>query len=262
MYIDYWKFNKKPFENTPDPEFFFPAPEHNEALQRLEYVVNENKGAALLTGDYGCGKTMLLRKLAFSVIERNFEIAYLNNPRWSPTELLQDILFQLGEDDVPDDSINLGRKLNEVLFRNIEDGKDTLVIIDEAQLISSNEVLEELRLLLNFQLNDRFLVTLLMCGQPELRERVNAIPQLEQRMYVKYHLHSFDAELTKSYIRHRMRVAGRTEKGIFTDDALETIYRHSFGTPRRINNLCDLCLLVGYQKKVEVINAEFVESLI
>lgn len=261
MYSDYWKFARKPFENTPDPDFFFPAPEHSEALDRLEYVVHENKGAALLTGDYGCGKTMLVRKLAFTIAEEHYEVAYLNNPRWSPVELLQDILFQLGEEDIPTSTLELGRKLNDVFYQNIENGKDTLIIIDEAQLIQSEEVLEELRLLLNFQLNDRFLVTLLMCGQPELRERVNAIPQLEQRMYVKYHLHSFDLELSKSYIMHRLTTAG-VKGDIFTPDAIEAVYRHSFGTPRRINNICDLCLLVGFQKKAEKIDANFVESLI
>ena len=260
MYADYWKLERKPFENTPDPDFYYPAPEHTEALQRLEYVVMENKGAALLTGDYGCGKTMLVRKLAFSIPEDTFEIAYLNNPRLNPRELLQDILFQLGEEKIPDTTMELSRRINDVLFLNLEKGKDTLIIIDEAQLIQTEEVLEELRLLLNFQLNDRFLVTLLLCGQPELRERVNALPQLEQRLFFKYHLHTFDVELSEAYINHRLSVAG-SQNSIFTKDAVEAIYRHSFGTPRRINNICDLCLLVGYQRKAEIIDGNFVESL-
>lgn len=260
MYSDYWKLQRKPFENTPDPDFFFAAPEHSEALERLQYVVLENKGAALLTGDYGCGKTMLVRKLAFSIPEDRFEIAYLNHPRWSPTELLQDILFQLGEESIPKAAIELGRKLNDTLFKSLEAGKDTLIIIDEAQLIQSEDVLEEMRLLLNYQLNDRFLVTLLICGQPELRERVNAIPQLEQRMFVKYHLHTFDLEMSKAYILHRLRVAGALEP-IFLDSAFSAIYRHSFGTPRRINNICDLCLLVGYQKRLKEIDSDFIDSI-
>ena len=260
MYSDYWKLERKPFENTPDPDFYFPAPEHTEALERLEYVVMENKGAALLTGDYGCGKTMLVRKLAFSIPEDSFEVAYINNPRLNPSELLQDILFQLGEDEIPDTTMELSRRISDLLFINLEKGKDTLIIIDEAQLIQSEDVMEELRLLLNFQLNDRFLVTLLMCGQPELRERVNAMPQLEQRMFFKYHLHTFDVELTESYINHRLAVAG-SGNSIFTHDAVEAVYRHSFGTPRRINNICDLCLLVGYQRRAESIDGKFVESL-
>jgi general secretion pathway protein A len=261
LYRQYWKLDRKPFENTPDPEFFFPSEEHTEALGRLEYVVSENKGAALLTGDYGCGKTMLIRKIAESVPEDKIDVAYLNNPRWAPEELLQDILFQLGDESIPNNTLDLGRRIGDILFRNTQNGRDTLIIIDEAQLIRSESVLEELRLLLNFQLNDRFMVSMLMSGQPELRERVMAIPQLEQRMFIKCHLHTFDLVNTRKYITHRLAVIGR-EQTIFTDDSIETIYRHSFGTPRRINNICDLSLLAGFQKGVNKIDGDFIKSLI
>jgi general secretion pathway protein A len=261
LYIDFWKLKEKPFENTPDPKFFYSSPEHQEAKERLEYVVQENKGAALLTGDYGCGKTMLLRKIVSSISPERFEVAYLGNPRWSPEEMLKEVLFQLEEENPPSGILELGRKIEEVLFRNIEENKDTLIIIDEAQLIQSDRVLEELRLLLNFQLNDRFMITMVMAGQPELRERVMAIPQLEQRMFIKYHLHTFDYDTTKAYINHRLRAAG-AERPIFTDDALETIYHHSFGTPRRINNICDISLLVGFQKKLEMVDSNLVKTLV
>ncbi len=260
MYLEYWKLNKKPFENTPDPEFFYPSDEHEEALARMHYVVTENKGAALLTGDYGCGKTLLLRKIVESLPIDRFEIAYLNNPRWNPEELLQDILFQLGEESVPSEALGLGRRIGELLFRNTQNGKDTLLIIDEAQLIRSELVFEELRLLLNFQLNDKFMISMLMSGQPELRERVMAIPQLEQRMFVKYHLHTFDLDSTSAYIKHRLKVA-ESGNQIFTDDAIDVVFRHSFGTPRRINNICDLALLAGYQRGIDSINGEFIKSL-
>ncbi len=260
MYQDYWKLAKKPFENTPDPDFFFPSEEHEEALARMRYVVIENKGAALLTGDYGCGKTLLIRKIVESLPPDQFEIAYLTNPRWNPEELLQDILFQLGDDSVPSGSLDLGRRIGDLLFQNTQDDKDTLLIIDEAQLIRSELVFEELRLLLNFQLNDKFMISMLMSGQPELRERVMAIPQLEQRMFVKYHLHTFDKDSTRAYIEHRMSVAGGVDE-IFIDDAYEVIFRHSYGTPRRINNICDLALLAGFQKRIEAIDGGFIESL-
>jgi general secretion pathway protein A len=157
--------------------------------------------------------------------------------------------------------LDLGRKIEEVLFRNVDEGKDTLIIIDEAQLIQSERVFEELRLLLNFQLNDRYMITMVMAGQPELRERVMALPQLEQRMFLKYHLHTFDYEITKAYINYRLMAAGAS-RPIFTDDAVEMIYRHSFGTPRRINNICDISLLVGYQKKMEMVDSNLVKTLV
>jgi general secretion pathway protein A len=181
----------------------------------------------------------------------------------TPEELLQEILFQLGavETDIPKTTLELGRRIGELLFKNTENRKDTLVVIDEAQLIQSELVFEELRLLLNFQLNDRFMVTLLMLGQPELRERIMAIPQLEQRFYIKYHLHTFDFDNTRSYIFHRLKVAG-VSNPIFTEDAIDIIYRHSFGTPRRINNICDISLLEGSKKKLERIDSDLIRTVV
>lgn len=260
MYLDFWQLGKKPFENTPDPEFFFPSKEHDEALHRLQYVVEGNKGAALLTGDYGTGKTTIIRKIASETIDSGVALAYLNNPRWSPDELLQDILYQLDEEDIPSNSMELGRRIGDVLYENTANDRSTLVIIDEAQLISSDMVFEELRLLLNFQLNDKFMVTLLLVGQPELREKVLAIPQLEQRMFIKYHLHTFDLENTQKYIHHRLKLAG-TKKELFTEDAVQEIYSYSFGVPRRINNICDLSLMTGAEKNVKKIDDKLVKSL-
>lgn len=261
MYLDFWKLDRRPFDNTPDPDFFYPSQEHEEALSRFFYVIEENKGAAMLTGEYGCGKTMTLRKIFASLDEEKYEVAYLNNPRWEPDELLQDILFQLGVEDYPSGIMELGRKIGDVLFQNVDKGKETIIVIDEAQLIHSDLVLEELRLILNYQLNDMFMVCLILAGQPELRERVMGMPQLEQRMFIKYHLHTFDYDNTKDYIAHRLKIAG-SARPIFTDDAIEAIYKHSFGTPRRINNICDISLMIGSQKKIEMIDSNFIKSVI
>lgn len=260
MYLDFWKLGRKPFENTPDPDFFFPSQEHDEALHRLQYVVEENKGAALLTGDYGTGKTTIVRKIASETMNSGYSLAYLNNPRWSPEELLQDILYQLDEEDIPASSMELGRRIGDVLYENTASDRSTLVIIDEAQLISSDKVFEELRLLLNFQLNDRFMVTLLLVGQPELREKIMAMPQLEQRMFIKYHLHTFDLENTQSYINHRLKIAGN-RKELFTEEAVQEIYSYSFGVPRRINNICDLALMTGAERNEKKIDDKLVKSL-
>ena len=261
MYRSYWQLIKKSFENTPDPDFFFPSHEHEEALERLQYVVNANKGAALLTGDYGTGKTTIIRKVAFEAQLNNISVAYLNNPRWEPEELLQEVLYQLGETEIPNSALELGRKIGDVLYDNMQEGLTTLIIIDEAQIIKSDNVFEELRLLLNYQLNDSFMVTLILSGQPELRERIMAIPQFEQRMFIKYHFHMLDLDNTHEYIKHRLRIAG-TEQEIFSRDAVELIYQHSFGTPRRINNICDLALLTGFKKNVNIIDLNLVKNIV
>lgn len=261
MYRSYWQLQRKPFENTPDPEFFFPSHEHEEALERLQYVVNANKGAALLTGDYGTGKTTIIRKVAYDAQANNISIAFLNNPRWAPEELLQEVLYQLGEPDIPTSSLELGRKIGDVLYDNMVEGRSTLILIDEAQIIKSDNVFEELRLLLNYQMNDSFMVTLILSGQPELRERILAIPQFEQRMFIKYHFHMLDLDNTIAYIKHRLKIAG-TEREIFSKDAVELIYQYSFGTPRRINNICDLALLTGFKKKTPIIDSNIIRSIV
>ena len=259
MYTEYWQLTKKPFENTPDPDFFYLSPEHEEAHIRMLYALRENKGAALLTGEYGSGKTNLIRVLVQELEEDKNVVAFLNYPRWETTELYKDVLYELGE-DIPDESgSGLMRTLSETCYRNFSNGKNTLVIVDEAQLIRDELILEEVRLLLNFQLNDRFLLTLFLVGQPELRERVMAIPELEQRLSIKFHLHNLDRESTHKYISHRLRVAGR-EENMFTEEAMDFIYLSSHGTPRRINNICDMSLLVGFGKRLDEIDLSIAKS--
>ena len=141
----------------------------------------------------------------------------------------------------------------------MRDGKETVIVIDEAHIIKDEKIFEEMRLLLNFQLQDRFLLTLLIFGQPELRQMIEDNKQLEQRVAVKCHLESLTESDAKNYIIHRLKVAGTTE-AIFSDAAIKIIFEHSGGIPRRINRLCDLCLLAGFGQKVNQINEEIVNN--
>lgn len=259
MYEEYWKLERKPFENTPDPEFFWLSPEHAEALDRFVYLISERKGAGLLTGEYGCGKTTMVRVLSERLDLEQHRVAYLNYPRFGPDQLLAEILYQLGE-DVEGDNVARMHRLGELFYRTSLEGGHTLVMVDEAQIIPDDRVLEELRLLLNYQMEDAFLVTFLLIGQPELRERVMRLPQLDQRIAVRYHLHNFDLANTGSYVAYRMETAG-ADRTVFTEDAIEEIYDRSLGTPRRINNLCDMSLFVGARKKLETIDAEIVRQV-
>jgi general secretion pathway protein A len=149
--------------------------------------------------------------------------------------------------------------LNEILLNNMRDGSETVIIIDEAHLIRTEEVFEELRLLLNFQLQDRFLLTLLLFGQPELGQRIEDNKQLEQRIAIKCHLDSLDFENTANYITFRLKVAQRAEP-TFTDEAIKLIYDNSGGIPRKINRLCELCLLAGFAQKVKIIDEKIVQN--
>lgn len=259
MYTEYWKLERKPFENTPDPEFFFLSPEHAEAVERFAYLFNERKGGGLLTGEYGCGKTTMVRVLGERLDLDQHRVAYLNYPRFSREDLLGEILYQMGE-DAEGDNVARMHRLGELFYRTSAEGGHSIVIIDEAQIIPEDGVLEELRLLLNFQLENAFLVSFLLVGQPEVRERIIRMPQLDQRIAVRYHLHSFDLDHTRSYIAYRLDVAG-ADRELFTDEATEVVYEHSLGTPRRINNLCDMSLFVGARKKVDVVDEDIVRQV-
>jgi general secretion pathway protein A len=139
--------------------------------------------------------------------------------------------------------------------------KDTVIIIDEAQAIQDLTTFEELRLLLNFQLNDRFLLTLILIGQPELREKINELKQFKQRLAIRFHLNPLGLDDTRKYIVHRLKIAG-TEKKIFANDAYNVIWRSSHGVPRVINSICDMCLLSGFTKKLNKIDAKVVRKVV
>ena len=260
MYEAYWGLKEKPFENTPDPHFLYHSPKHEEALIRLIYAIKERKGAALLTGEFGCGKTVLSRVLLEELDTGKYKVVFIINPQITAFEFLREIISQLGAEDIPHRKIDLLSVLKDLLQRNLDIGKETVIIIDEAQLIEDKKIFEELRLLLNLQLNKRFLLTLLLLGQPELREKINRIPQFKQRIPIRYHLSTLDEKETEKYIIHRLQIAGRAEK-TFSEEALKLIYRQSRGFPREINNICDMCLFIGFGKKVNEIDEGIVREV-
>lgn len=162
--------------------------------------------------------------------------------------------------EVPETKVKCLRALNDRMNQNMRSNKETLLMVDEAQLLNQ-ATLEEIRLLLNAQLNDRFLITIILFGQPELREMIRTVQQIDQRIPIKYHLAPFDLEDTARYVVFRLQRAGR-EKSIFTRPAIEEIYETSKGVPRKINNLCDLALLIGYSKNQETVDVDVVETII
>ena len=263
MYESYWHLKEKPFENTPDPRFFYHSPNHEEALMRLYYIIKERKGAGLLTGEYGCGKTVLSRYVIreLSQAGNNYRIALIVNPSLSAEDFLKEIIFQLEGREYDGPKIKLLHTINDILYKNAEEGKDVVVMVDESQAINSQEIFEELRLLLNFQLNNRFLLTLILIGQPELREKIARLPQLKQRLAISFHLNTLNLDESEKYIHHRCKVAGANRK-LFSKEAIELIVEHSGGVPRRINTYCELALMQGMLDKKELADLQVVEEAV
>jgi len=266
MYEEYWKLTEKPFENTPDPKFIYYSSQHEEGLSRLLYAVSEGKGAAMLTGVFGCGKTLLGRTLLKELDKDIYRTAFIANPYLSYEELLMHIVYNLGGKDLPDRKTEvlvniILERLSEILENNMRDGKRTVIVIDEAHVIRDREVWEELRLILNFQLEDRFLLTLLILGQPELKELIDANKQFAQRIAIRCHLENLSEDGTRKYILHRLSVSGKTQP-VFTEGTHKIVYKKSGGIPRRINQICDMCLMTGFHYKAKIIDEKIVNEAV
>jgi len=261
MYLEYWGLKEFPFENVPNPKFMYYSEEFEEALIRLLYAVDRKKGTVLLTGEVGCGKTTLSRVFIQRLSEDRSDISLITNPSLDPYDFLKEILHQfglnLGSVSSKSDLLNM---LNMRLLENVRADRNSILIIDEAQVISK-ETFEEVRLLLNFQMNDRFLLTLILIGQPELRDIIKDIKQLDQRIAIKYHLSPLSTGDSARYILTRLKVAGASRR-IFTSGAFDEIYQHSLGIPRKINNICDMSLMVGFADKTKMIDADVVRNVI
>jgi len=264
MYLAYWDLKHLPFENVPDPNYFFDSEIHHPAFEDLRNGILQRKGALLLTGDIGCGKTTLTQRVLLSLPEKRFDVALITYPSLSPLEMLREIIQQLGletNNTANASKSNLLHDLQKHLSENAASNRDTLICIDEAQSIPTLETFEELRLLLNFQLSDRFLVSLLFVGQPELKNIVSKLPQLRQRLALALHLGPLCMEDTSRYVLYRLRAAG-CNRPILTRQGVEAIYKHTGGVPRAINHLADHCLRVGMRKGVSLINSELVAETV
>lgn len=265
MYENYWRLSEKPFKNTPDPNYLYSSAEHEEALVKMKYTIDEDMGGAVLTGIFGCGKTVISQVICDQLRSDNYQVAYINNPQMDYIDLLRSIVRKLKPLELPCNKSELSidsllEQLEMILVDNERDGRKTVVIIDEAHIIRDEQIFESLRLLMNFQKHNKFLLSLLLLGQPELQENIKNNKQFEQRIAIKCHLDAFDLPTTIEYIKHRLAVAGRDM--LFDDSALEQIFTVSGGIPRKINRVCDLSLLVGYSKELSVINSSAVNEAI
>ena len=259
MYEEFYGLREKPFSKTPDPRFLYQGRRHAEALARLQLAV-EDMDLVLLTGDIGCGKTTLSRAL-IDGLDGRYHPLLIINPRLSPIQLLQTVALRLGIDEEHTRQGVL-EGINAKLYELYEEGKRTVLIIDEAQLIPGKETFEEIRLLTNFQLDDRNLLAVVLIGQTELKTRLAKRPYraLRQRIGLQYHLGPLDEQETGEYVAHRLRVAGR-EAPLFDEEAIAALYYYSDGIPRLINVLAGNALLEGFGRDAATIIGEIVENV-
>lgn len=263
MYETYWGLTEPPFSLTPDPRFLYMSRQHEDALMMLHYAITRNKGAAMLSGQIGLGKTTISRKLLALLDPGKTRVVLIVNPILTPIQMFQEILTQLGEVPQGKNRQVLVAQLHATLMSHYERGQLVVLLVDEAHLIRSAGTFEELRLLLNCQMNDQFLINLLLLGQNELRAKLAKVPALEQRIAVRYSIKPLDATDTGEMILHRLRVAGYTaESSPFTPDAIYEMHKLTQGTPRLVSQMADNALLVGMAKKVKVIDGFLMHSVV
>ena len=199
----------------------------------------------------GSGKTTLARAFVLQLNQARYDVGLVTNPALPRAEFLAEVTEQFGLPASGNGKVELLHRFNERLVENRRRDRETVLVVDEGQAILEREVFEELRLLLNFQLNDRFLLTLVLMGQPELAQMVAGVEPLAQRIAIRFPLKGLDGKETRQYIAFRLERAG-AERPLFTEEALDLVWERTQGVPRVINTLCDLCLLEGFASKASV----------
>lgn len=242
MYEAYFGLQERPFSKTPDPRFLFLSKGHREALARMQYAVEE-RDLVLLTGEIGCGKTTLSRAL-MDALDDSFKVVCLINPRLTPLEFLSSLARHLGVTEPARFKVDLLEQIGKILFEYYENDMTPVVVIDEAQLVPHKETFDEIRLLTNFQLDDRNLISIVLMGQPELKQRLRhrAYEPLRQRIGMQFELTPLSQAETSEYLDFRVVTAGG-RPGLFSEEAVAAVYSYSNGTPRMINHAASLALL-------------------
>jgi general secretion pathway protein A len=264
MYQSYWGLNARPFDQRADAAFYYPAEGHQAAIVKLRYAL-ENGAAAALAGAAGTGKTLLLTTLERQLGQRGFVFARLSYPLLSPRELLAYLADELAPER---SSLNSPAPPLDQCLRRIENELDRLaaqqkrpvIAVDEAQVIDNPHMFEALRLLLNLESSNRPGPALLLVGQTRLLTTLARAPSLQERFMAICLLPLLGSGETAAYIAHRLQAAGRMQE-LFDASAIEAIHAYAQGTPRRINRLCDLALVVGYAEERQSISAEQIEAV-
>ncbi|MFZ5594457.1 MAG: XrtA/PEP-CTERM system-associated ATPase [Pseudomonadota bacterium] len=262
MYESFYKLRDKPFQLSPDPRFFFGSRSHKRAMAYLRYGVNQGEGFIVVTGDIGTGKTTLMRALFADLARENVVAAQLVTTQLEADDMLRMVAASFGLAHEGVSKAALLKNLEVFLTARAREGKRVLLVVDEAQNIPPRS-LEELRMLSNFQAGEKALLQSFLLGQEEFRHvlQSDGLEQLRQRVIAAYHLNPLDADETRAYIEHRLRMAGWTSDPAFSEGAYTAIHETTGGIPRRINTFCDRLLLYGFLEEIHTIDEKAVAAV-
>jgi type II secretory pathway predicted ATPase ExeA len=263
MYLEHFGLKELPFRLGPDPDFLYLSKNHARAKSYMESTIWFTDGFVIITGEVGCGKTTLIETV-ISELDTNVIVAQISQTQLSPKEFLQALLVQFGFSPFQMEKIELLSTLTQFLVSQFAAGRKVLLIVDEAQNLSSR-VLEEIRLLSGVETTKDKVLRIILAGQPELSQKLDApeAVQLMQRVRLRFHLTELSPDETRSYILHRLAVAGsRGEPLLFDEETFAPLYAYSRGVPRLVNTLCDSALMIAFARNQPRVALEDIETAV
>ena len=262
MYESYYGFTERPFQLSPDPRFFFATSHHQRALSYLQYGLDQGEGFIVITGPIGTGKTTIARNLLANIADENIVAAQLVTTKLSPKELLDLVAAEFNITVTGNSKADLLQNIEQFLVQLHKQGKRALLLVDEAQNLPA-ETVEELRMLSNFQLENKPLIQSFLLGQEELKAIISSpnMEQFRQRIIASAHLKPLTTAELKDYINHRLHQANCNKEALFSDDGFQLIFEKTLGVPRKINIFVDRLLLFGFLEDLSHIDCRAINEV-
>jgi len=262
MYLEPFKLKELPFRLSPDPQFLYLSKQHARAKAYMESTIWFTDGFVVITGEIGSGKTTLIESF-LKEVQTDVVVAQINQTQVSAIDFLQAVLVQFGFSPFKMKKAELIATINNFLIEQYAAGRKVLLIVDEAQNLSMR-VLEEIRLLSGVETTKEKVLRIILAGQPELNEKLDApeLVQLTQRIRLRFHLSTLTHAEMRGYIEHRLEVAGAADRQIFTEDTFPEIFRYTGGVPRLINTLCDTSMMAAYTANRDMVTVEDIKEAV
>jgi general secretion pathway protein A len=260
MYLEHFSLSTQPFRLTPDSDFLFMSESHSRAKVYMDYTVWNREGFVVITGEIGCGKTTLIQKL-LSELNESVVVAKVFQTQLDEVEFLQAVLVEFGLNPFNAKKVELLDMLNSFLVDQFLQNKQIVLIVDDAHNLSL-KVLEEIRMFAGLETRKEKILHVILVGQPQLNEMLDHpdMQQLMQRVKLRYHIRALTEPEIGDYVRHRLNIAGGSNRTLFTLQAMPHIYRYAGGIPRLINTLCDTALTCAYADNLKVVTEEIIEA--